>query len=111
VEFELAETPCQQVIINGSTVFTPSGAGARWAGAQRAGVDSYVGLPCIDTKGKVIGHLAGVDRRPMQGELPHDAVLRLFAVRASVEMERHLLERMRANTSGQSAGPPSLRIH
>jgi PAS domain S-box-containing protein len=95
VEYDLAGTPCRQVIVSGSTLFAPTGAGARWACAQRDLVDSYLGLPCFDTKGKVIGHLACLDRKPMQGELPHDAVLKLFAVRASVEMERRLLEQMR----------------
>ena len=44
-------------------------------------VESYLGLPSFDTKGMVIGHLACRDRKPMEGELPHDAVLRLFAAR------------------------------
>jgi PAS domain S-box-containing protein len=112
VEYDLAGTPCRQVIVTGATVFTPSGAGARWACAQRDGIDSYLGLPCFDTRGQVIGHLACLDRKPMQGELPHDAVLRLFAVRASVEMERRLLERMRdAHPSAQVPATDQRDMH
>ena len=59
----------------------------------------------------MIGHIACKHGEAIHRELPHQAILRLFAVRASVEMERHLLERMRASTSGQSAAPPSLSIH
>jgi len=97
----LCETPCREVIISGKTVFAASGIGARWPAAQQTGNESYLGLPCFDTKGQVIGHLACLDRKPMPGELPHDAVLRLFAVRAAVEMERRMLERL------QRRGPPS----
>jgi PAS domain S-box-containing protein len=94
-EFDLTGTPCCEVIVSAKSVFAGSGAGERWPAARREGVDSYLGLPCFDTKGNVIGHLACIGRKPMLGELPHDAVLRLFAVRASVEMERRILERLR----------------
>jgi len=93
-EFEITGTPCQEVIITGKTVFVRSGVGERWPRERSSGVESYLGLPCFDTKGVVIGHLACRDRKPMEGELPHDAVLRLFAARASVEMERDALERL-----------------
>jgi len=93
-EFEVTGTPCQEVIITGKTVFVRSGVGERWPRERSSGVESYLGLPCFDTKGVVIGHLACRDRKPMEGELPHDAVLRLFAARASVEMERDALERL-----------------
>jgi PAS domain S-box-containing protein len=102
-EFDVSGTPCQEVIITGKTVFVASGVGERWPRERSAGVESYLGLPCFDTKGMVIGHLACRDRKPMEGELPHDAVLRLFAARASVEMERDALERLYV---AQSVPPP-----
>jgi hypothetical protein len=51
-----------------------------------------------------MGHLACVDRKPMNGELPHDAVLQLFAVRAAVEMERNVLEQLRGRSADSTAG-------
>jgi PAS domain S-box-containing protein len=95
-EFDVSGTPCEEVIITGRTVFMPYGVSERWPSERPSGVESYLGLPCFDTKGIVIGHLACRDRRPMEGDLPHDAVLRLFAARASVEMERDALERLYA---------------
>jgi hypothetical protein len=102
-EFDVSGTPCQEVIITGKTVFAARGVGERWPRSRNADIESYLGLPCFDTKGMVIGHLACRDRKPMEGELPHDAVLRLFAARASVEIERDALERLYA---AQSAPPP-----
>jgi PAS domain S-box-containing protein len=105
-EYDLTGTPCGHLLFTGNIVFAPTGAGERWPGAKSGGVDSYLGLPCLDTKGKVIGHLACLDRKPMDGELPHDAVLKLFAARASVEMERSVLERMQ--DGGAQLGPPPI---
>ena len=104
-EFDLTGTPCCEVVVSAKPVFAGSGAGERWPAARRDGVDSYLGLPCFDTKGNVIGHLACIGRKPMLGELPHDAVLRLFAVRAGVEMERRVLERLRERSAGLPPAP------
>jgi PAS domain S-box-containing protein len=110
-EFDLSGTPCEEVILGAEPVFVSRGASERWPAELPWGTQAYLGLPCIDSKGVVIGHIACKHGEAIDRELPHQAILRLFAVRASVEMERHLLERMRANTSGQSAVPPSLSIH
>lgn len=40
VEFDLAGTPCEDVIRKASPVHMPSGASQRWAGARAAGIDS-----------------------------------------------------------------------
>ena len=96
VEFDLAGTPCEDVIRSASPVHMPSGAATRWPGAKASGVDGYFGLPCIDTDGTVIGHIACTGRGPMPDALPHHAILKLFAVRAAVEMERQWLQRLRA---------------
>lgn len=102
-EFDVAGTPCEEVIITGKTVLAAYGVGERWPHERHTGIESYLGLPCFDTKGTVIGHLACRDRKPMQGELPHDAVLKLFAARASVEMERRALERLHVAQPGSSS--------
>jgi PAS domain S-box-containing protein len=96
-EFDLAGTPCQEVIEQGRTLVVSRGVGERWPAEQ--GTESYLGLPCIDTKGSVIGHIACLDPAELHRELPLDAVLRLFAVRASVEMERDMLKRLETGVS------------
>jgi PAS domain S-box-containing protein len=106
-EFDVAGTPCEEVILTGKTVFAANGVGSRWPQEQHTGIESYLGLPCFDTKGAVIGHLACRDRKPMQGGLPQDAVLKLFAVRASVEMERGMLERLQGTPA---PSPPSITL-
>ncbi len=102
-EFDLAGTPCQEVIVHARPLFVPRGVAERWP-EREGGTESYLGLPCIDTKGSVIGHIACKDESELRRELPHHAVLKLFAVRASVEMERRLLERL---YSGAGRGPSS----
>lgn len=95
-EFDLAGTPCEEVIHSGRPLFVPGNAGSRWPQEKLDyGTEGYLGLPCIDTRGNVIGHIACKSRVEMRAELPHQAILKLFAVRAAVEIERHWLERQR----------------
>jgi PAS domain S-box-containing protein len=110
-EFDLAGTPCQEVIVSARPLFVPRGVAERWPGEREWGTESYLGLPCIDTKGFVIGHLACKDGSEVRGELPHDAVLKLFAVRASVEMERRLLERQPPGERPEPPDAPSSMLH
>jgi PAS domain S-box-containing protein len=107
-EFDLAGTPCQEVIVHARPLVVPRGVSERWPREREWGTESYLGLPCIDTKGAVIGHIACKDGSELQRELPHDAVLKLFAVRASVEMERRLLERL---DPGAGLGAPASTLH
>jgi PAS domain S-box-containing protein len=110
-EFNLAGTPCQEVIANARPLLVPRGVTERWPGEREWGTEGYLGLPCIDTKGVVIGHLACKDGSELCRELPHDAVLKLFAVRASVEMERRLLERLDPSARPGPPGAPSSVLH
>jgi PAS domain S-box-containing protein len=102
VEFDLSGTACEEVIQGGCEVFVPSGAGGRWPVERLFERDSYLGLPCLDSNGRVIGHVACADPASMPHELPHRAVLKIFALRAAVELERRLLLRERASLSAPS---------
>jgi PAS domain S-box-containing protein len=101
VEFDLTGTACEEVIRDGHTVFTPRDAGERWPIEKQFERDSYLGIPCLDSSGRVIGHIACADDRPMHDELPHQAILKIFAMRAAIEMERAQLDAER-----QIAGRP-----
>ena len=43
----------------------------------------------------MIGHIACADDKPMREDLPHQAILKIFAMRAAMELERVALERIR----------------
>jgi formate hydrogenlyase transcriptional activator len=58
---------------------------------------SYLGVPVLDSAGRVIGHLAVLDDRPFSEAERAVPVLRVFAARAGAEMERlKAEERLRA---------------
>ena len=101
VEFDLAGTPCEDVVCSGKQLFMPRGVCQRFPALQGLGVESYLGLPCTDSKGGVIGHIVCKDAVQVTWEVPHDAILKLFAVRASVELERRLLQRVRHAAAGR----------
>jgi len=94
-EFDLTGTACEDVIQQGKQVFVPGDLAARWPLEKSFDRESYLGLPCVDTRGRVIGHIACADGKEMRRELPHLAILKIFAIRAAVELERRILERER----------------
>ncbi|MEO8627205.1 MAG: PAS domain-containing protein [Betaproteobacteria bacterium] len=100
VEFDLAQTACEEVILGGRTVFQPRDADQRWPLEAKYERSSYLGIPCLDSGGRVIGHIACADDQPMREDLPHQAILKIFALRAAVEIERGALEREIASAQG-----------
>ncbi len=61
---------------------------------QDVGVDSYCGVPLVDSTGKVLGHLAVMDSRPMPDEQLVQSILTIFATRATAELERAQMDAM-----------------
>jgi PAS domain S-box-containing protein len=55
---------------------------------QDIGVDSYCGVPLVDSTGKILGHLAVMDSGPMPDEQLVQSILTIFATRATAELER-----------------------
>ena len=49
---------------------------------------SYMGVPLMDHDGKILGNLAVLDNRPMPEEQKSEALFRIFAARASAELQR-----------------------
>jgi signal transduction histidine kinase len=102
IEYALEGTPCQQVI-RGETryqvrglhrVFFPEGLHRLFP--DEAGLESYLGIPLFDTQQEVIGHLVIMDEKPIADQPLVQAVLRIFALRASAEMLRIRQETARA---------------
>jgi PAS domain S-box-containing protein len=95
VEWTLAGTPCEEVLL-GNLCHHPSGVWQRFP-QDRAlvewGIESYLGVPLCDSAGRVFGHVAVFDERPMPEEPRKQLTFRIFAARAASELTRLHLER------------------
>jgi PAS domain S-box-containing protein len=88
-------TPCEEVV-HGKLCHHPSGVRQRFPTdtlLAEWGIESYLGVPLCDPKGKVLGHLAVFDERPMPEEPRKLLTFRIFAARAAAELVHLRLER------------------
>jgi PAS domain S-box-containing protein len=85
-EYELAGTPCAEVVGEGRTCFHRSGVSALFP--RERGVESFLGLPIVASDGRMLGHLAFFDSRPRGDDMLVDSVFRIFVARAAAEIER-----------------------
>lgn len=91
-EFELAGTPCEDVVQQGRTCFHREGLAQLFP--REAGRESYLGMPIHGSDGQVLGHLAIFDTKPRGDELLMERIYRIFLARAAAEIERrHALRR------------------
>src|ERR1700735_3389873 len=97
-EVPLDGTPCEAVLAGKSShhpericqLFPTDAALKQW------GVESYCGVPLLDSGGTVVGHLAILSERPMLDGPRGLAIMRIFAARARAELERlHTEEALR----------------
>ena len=49
---------------------------------------SYLGMPLLDKHSRILGHLAVIDKKPMPKEPRNESLFRIFAARASAELQR-----------------------
>ena len=92
IEYELKNTPCEDVIHKaGDVLFISDHVITHYPLArilEQAGTRSYIGVVLKDDKGSYIGHLAAFDINPI-AELPeYEAILKIFADRAGAEILR-----------------------
>ena len=89
-EWDLEGTPCEPVIAGAVCCF-PDNVAQRFP-ADTPLVDmkvrSYVGVPITDSGGTIVGHLAVLDDKPLVEDEVTTSLLRTFAARAGVELER-----------------------
>jgi PAS domain S-box-containing protein len=90
--YELEGTSCGAVIAKKEIVYCPSGVSDVWPVERTYDRDSYLGVPMFDSTGKIIGHFACMDGKPMSQDIPHLAIFKIFSVRAAAELERTLLK-------------------
>src|SRR5216684_194582 len=89
-EYDFTGTPCAE-IVRGGLVHYPSGVSKLFPQATplvSRGIDSYMAVPFVDGEGNILGHLAVFDERPMPAEPRRAFIFRIFAARASAELER-----------------------
>jgi len=95
-----ARGPCETVVKN-SCIYHPNKLRELYPHVQLIqdiGVDSYCGVPLVDSTGKILGHLAVMDSGPMPDEQLVRSILTIFAARATAELERaHMDAMLRAN--------------
>ena len=89
-EYDFTGTPCAD-IVRGGLVHYPTGVSRLFPEATplvERGIDSYMGVPFLDREGKILGHLAVFDERPMPAEPRRLSIFQIFAARATAERER-----------------------
>ncbi len=89
-EYELEPTPCAKVL-HGETCFYSDNLQElfpRDIDLAALNAQSFFGVPLSDSFGRVIGHLAVMDERPMDKDPGEAPILKIFAARAAAELER-----------------------
>ncbi|MGE5848982.1 MAG: sigma 54-interacting transcriptional regulator, partial [Candidatus Methylomirabilota bacterium] len=93
-EYEVAGTPCQEVL-EGKVAYYPRDIQRlfpRDRDLVELGAESYLGIPIFGASGQVIGHLAILHDRPMEQDDQGVATLKIFAGRAGAELQRQRAE-------------------
>jgi formate hydrogenlyase transcriptional activator len=99
-EFDIAETPCMKVL-QGEVCHYKENLQELFPldrGLADLGADSYLGVPMLDRSGRVMGHIAILDDKPMDRDPRAIDLIKIFAARAAAE-----LKRQRAETELQAA--------
>ncbi|MEM8828618.1 MAG: EAL domain-containing protein [Cyanobacteria bacterium P01_G01_bin.19] len=97
-EYAIANTPCEQVIAGVSchyprklqTIFPLD------HDLVKLNAESYVGVPLVNSSGRILGHLVVIDERPIEDGSTELSILKIFAARAAAELERQKAEKQLA---------------
>jgi formate hydrogenlyase transcriptional activator len=93
-EFDIAETPCMKVL-HGEVCHYKEGLQELFpkdTGLADWGAESYLGCPMLDRTGRVIGHIAILDDKPMDRDPRAIDLVKIFAARAAAELKRQRAE-------------------
>ncbi|HMQ13037.1 MAG TPA: sigma 54-interacting transcriptional regulator [Candidatus Competibacter phosphatis] len=89
--YDIAGTPCEGVIQGGELFQIPDHVVDHYPRNEflrDCGLVSYTGMSFKDSEGKVIGHLAVLDSKPVPNEARFMALFEIFGNRAAAEMRR-----------------------
>jgi len=90
-EYEIQDSPCETVIEQKRLVRYPENViqlFPRDLELRAFNAVAYMGIPFLDDRGGVLGHLAIIDTKPLPTDPHLEAVFRIFAVRAAAELRR-----------------------
>ncbi|WP_017940591.1 MULTISPECIES: EAL domain-containing protein [unclassified Thioalkalivibrio] len=88
--YDLAETPCERVLEIGTCIY-PCDVQQRFPRDEmlvEMGAESYLGAPMLDSHGTLLGHIAMVNRHPVEDVDKAMEILGIMADRAGAELER-----------------------
>jgi PAS domain S-box-containing protein len=93
-EYELANTPCELVYEDEVRCFAHNlqQLFPQSQDVMAMKLESYLGMPILDTSGNVIGHLCVFDTKPILQQEYAQAILKIFAARATAELQRQRME-------------------
>lgn len=88
--YPLLGSPCQEVLEQGVQLFERdvSKVFASHDVISKMGIEGYIGAPLLDSQSKPLGLIAALFRRPIERSDVAQQLIRIFATRASVELER-----------------------
>jgi signal transduction histidine kinase len=95
-EYDLTGTPCENVVKQ-SFRFYPKGVQQKFPEDHllvEMGVESYMGIPLIDSSGTTIGNLVALHDKSMEKLLFSKPILTIFAERVVTEIERKRTDEM-----------------
>jgi PAS domain S-box-containing protein len=90
-KIDITGTPCEAVIESARLVHYPDNMMDLFPNSDTVNAFSavsYMGVPLIDSTGKILGNLAVLDNRPMPEEPRSQVLFRIFAARAAAELQR-----------------------
>ena len=93
-EFDIADTPCMKVL-HGEVCHYKQGLQSLFpldTGLVDWKAESYLGVPMLDSSGRVIGHIAILDDKPMERDAYAVDLVKIFASRAAAELKRQRAE-------------------
>jgi PAS domain S-box-containing protein len=94
-EYDLTHTPCEG-ILEGRVYYYPKNMPTLFpcdSELVKLGVESFFGIPLVDSTGNLLGHLAVMDVKPMTNDPSRESIVKIFAARAGAELERLLAEK------------------
>ncbi|MCU0532782.1 MAG: PAS domain-containing protein [Hydrococcus sp. Prado102] len=93
-EYSLENTPCDNVVGKQLCVYRANVQQLfpKDAWLQELGVESYIGVPLFDSTRKALGSISVLSRSPIENSRLLEETLKIFAVRAGMELERRNAE-------------------
>ena len=90
-EYSIEGTPCADVIDQVRMIHIPDRVLDLYqndSDLRATGACSYLGIPLLDVDKRILGHMAVMDTRPMPEDQRMLAIFRIFASRATAELQR-----------------------